>query len=145
MRPKNKKKALGVSFIGRCSGYYLQNYKIYRALNQATKSYKRALKKACFHRIYHYDVKLSAQPFGSRAFWSLTKAIKTNFCKSLQPDATYGKEESNTACTSFAQNSRLDNSGQTPHALFDCGSLILWIRVTNKQILKTLLSLDVTT
>ncbi|KAJ8704098.1 hypothetical protein PYW07_013392 [Mythimna separata] len=46
-----------------------------RAFNHAAKSYKKALRKARFDRITHIGKKLSAQPAGSRAFWSLAKSV----------------------------------------------------------------------
>ncbi|KAJ8725100.1 hypothetical protein PYW07_016058 [Mythimna separata] len=56
-----------------------------RAFNHSAKSYKKALRKTRYDRISHIGQKLSAQPSGSRAVWSLAKSVEANFCRPTLP------------------------------------------------------------
>ncbi|CAK1599743.1 unnamed protein product [Parnassius mnemosyne] len=97
------------------------------------------------------SVQFSVYPSGSRAFWSLAKAIETNFCRStlpplVKPDGSLAhapKENADSFASLFACNSRLDSSSSVPSQLPHCGTSMSEVRVTNKDFLKTLQSLDV--
>ncbi|KAJ8734290.1 hypothetical protein PYW07_014841 [Mythimna separata] len=103
-----------------------------RAFNHAAKSYKKALRKARFDRISHIGQKLSAQPSGSRAFWSLAKSVEANFCRPtlpplVRPDGTLAhtaREKAGLFASLFAHNSRLDTGSATPPTLPHCGTSI---------------------
>ncbi|KAJ8718125.1 hypothetical protein PYW07_006055 [Mythimna separata] len=132
-----------------------------RAFNHAAKSYKKALRKGRFDRISHIGQKLSAQPSGSRAFWSLDKSVEANFCRPtlpplVRPDGTLAhtaREKAGLFASLFAHNSRLDTGSATPPTLPHCGTsmpeysalrtslFLIWIR--NKEVLRALCRLDV--
>ncbi|CAH2064889.1 unnamed protein product, partial [Iphiclides podalirius] len=124
------------------------------ALSRAAKSYKKTLRRAGFDRIQQIGTKLSAQPSGSRAFWSLAKAAKTvesNFCRPslpplVKPDGSLthaGKEKADLIASLFAHNSRLDPGSNTPPSLPHCETSITEVRIKNREVLKALRSLDV--
>ncbi|KAJ8707724.1 hypothetical protein PYW07_011401 [Mythimna separata] len=122
-----------------------------RAFNHAAKSYKKALRKARFDRITLIGKKLSAQPSGSRAFWSLAKSVEANFCRPtlpplVKPDGTLAhtaREKAGLFASLFAHNSRLDTSSATPPILPHCDSSMSEVRLKNKEILRALCRLDV--
>ncbi|XP_050550435.1 uncharacterized protein LOC126910797 [Spodoptera frugiperda] len=122
-----------------------------RAFNHAAKSYKKALKRARFDHITHIGTKLSAQPSGSRAFWSLAKSVEANFCRPtlpplVRPDgilAHTAKEKAGLFASLFAHNSRLDTSSATPPTLPHCDSSMPEVRIRNKEVLRVLCRLDV--
>ncbi|KAJ8728521.1 hypothetical protein PYW07_006217 [Mythimna separata] len=122
-----------------------------RAFNHAAKSYKKALRKARFDRISHIGQKLSAQPSGSRAFWSLAKSVEANFCRPtlpplVRPDGTLAhtaREKAGLFASLFAHNSRLDTGSSTPPTLSHCGTSMPEVRIRNKEVLRALCRLDV--
>ncbi|KAJ8703596.1 hypothetical protein PYW07_017520 [Mythimna separata] len=122
-----------------------------RAFNHAAKSYKKALRKARFDRISHIGLKLSAQPSGSRAFWSLAKSVEANFCRPtlpplVRPDGTLAhtaREKAGLFASLFAHNSRLDTGSATPPTLPHCGTSMPEVRIRNKEVLRALCRLDV--
>ncbi|KAJ8720396.1 hypothetical protein PYW07_012439 [Mythimna separata] len=128
-----------------------------RAFNHAAKSYKKTLRKARFDRISHIGQKLSAQPSGSRAFWSLAKSVEANFCRPtlpplVRPDGTLGvylgvyhtaREKAGLFASLFAHNSRLDTGSATPPILPHCGTSMPEVRIRNKEVLRALCRLDV--
>ncbi|KAJ8719149.1 hypothetical protein PYW07_016705 [Mythimna separata] len=122
-----------------------------RAFNHAAKSYKKALRKARFDRITHIGKKLSAQPAGSRAFWSLAKSVEANFCRPtlpplVRPDGTLAhtaREKAGLFASLFARNSRLDTSSATPPTLPHCDTSMSEVRIRNKEVLRALCRLDV--
>ncbi|KAJ8716388.1 hypothetical protein PYW07_003015 [Mythimna separata] len=122
-----------------------------RAFNHAAKSYKKALRKARFDRISHIGQKLSAQPSGSRAFWSLAKSVEANFCRPtlpplVRPDGTLAhtaREKAGLFASLFANNSRLDTGSSTPPTLSHCGTSMPEVRIRNKEVLRALCRLDV--
>ncbi|KAJ8735822.1 hypothetical protein PYW07_007442 [Mythimna separata] len=122
-----------------------------RAFNHAAKSYKKALRRARFDRITHIGKKLSAQPSGSRAFWSLAKSVEANFCRPtlpplVKPDGTLAhtaREKAGLFASLFAHNSRLDTSSATPPSLPHCDSSMSEVRIRNKEVLRALCRLDV--
>ncbi|KAJ8716657.1 hypothetical protein PYW07_003284 [Mythimna separata] len=109
-----------------------------RAFNHAAKSYKKALRRARFDRITHIGKKLSAQPSGSRAFWSLAKSVEANFCRPtlpplVKPDGTLAhtaREKAGLFASLFAHNSRLDTSSATPPSLPHCDSSMSEVRIS---------------
>ncbi|KAJ8721437.1 hypothetical protein PYW07_002212 [Mythimna separata] len=121
-----------------------------RAFNHAAKSYKKALRKARFDRISHIGQKLSAQPSGSRAFWSLAKSVEANFCRPtlpplVRPDGTLAhtaREKAGLFASLFAHNSRLDTGSATPPTLPHCGTSMPEVRIRNKEVLRALCRLD---
>ncbi|KAJ8725256.1 hypothetical protein PYW07_016214 [Mythimna separata] len=122
-----------------------------RAFNHAAKSYKKALRKARFDRISHIGQKLSAQPSGSRAFWSLAKSVEANFCRPTLPplvrkdgtQAHTAREKAGLFASLFANNSRLDTGSSTPPTLSHCGTSMPEVRIRNKEVLRALCRLDV--
>ncbi|KAJ8726649.1 hypothetical protein PYW07_001347 [Mythimna separata] len=122
-----------------------------RAFNHAAKSYKKTLRKARFDRISHIGQKLSAQPSGSRAFWSLAKSVEANFCRPtlpplVRPDGTLAhtaREKAGLFASLFAHNSRLDTGSATPPILPHCGASMPEVRIRNKEVLRALCRLDV--
>ncbi|KAJ8724763.1 hypothetical protein PYW07_015721 [Mythimna separata] len=122
-----------------------------RAFNHAAKSYKKALRKARFDRISHIGQKLSAQPSGSRAFWSLAKSVEANFCRPtlpplVRPDGTLAhtaREKAGLFASLFAHNSHLDTGSATPPTLPHCGTSMPEVRIRNKEVLRALCRLDV--
>ncbi|KAJ8717786.1 hypothetical protein PYW07_005716 [Mythimna separata] len=120
------------------------------AFNHAAKSYKKALRKARFDRISHIGQKLSAQPSGSRAFWSLAKSVEANFCRPtlpplVRPDGTLAhtaREKAGLFASLFANNSRLDTGSSTPPTLSHCGTSMPEVRIRNKEVLRALCRLD---
>ncbi|KAJ8736918.1 hypothetical protein PYW07_000189 [Mythimna separata] len=122
-----------------------------RGFNHAAKSYKKALRRARFDRITHIGKKLSAQPSGSRAFWSLAKSVEANFCRPtlpplVKPDGTLAhtaREKAGLFASLFAHNSRLDTSRATPPSLPHCDSSMSEVRIRNKEVLRALCRLDV--
>ncbi|KAJ8726701.1 hypothetical protein PYW07_001399 [Mythimna separata] len=122
-----------------------------RAFNHAAKSSKKALRKARFDRITHIGIKLSAQLSGSRAFWSLAKSVKANFCRPtlpslVKPDGTLAhtaREKAGLFASLCAHNSRLDTSSATPPILPHCDSSMSEVRLRNKEVLRALCHLDV--
>ncbi|KAJ8705405.1 hypothetical protein PYW07_011232 [Mythimna separata] len=121
-----------------------------RPFNHAAKSYKKALRKARFDRISLIGQKLSAQPSGSRAFWSLAKSIEANFCRPtlpplVRPDGTLAhtaREKAGLFASLFAHNSRLDTGSSTPPTLLHCGTSMPEVRIRNKEVLRALCRLD---
>ncbi|KAJ8706157.1 hypothetical protein PYW07_010934 [Mythimna separata] len=122
-----------------------------RAFNHAAKSYKKALRKARFDCISHIGQKLSAQPSGSRAFWSLAKSVEANFCRPtlpplVRPDgalAHTAREKAGLFASLFAHNSRLDTGSATPPTLPHCGTSMPEFHIRNKEVLRALCRLDV--
>ncbi|KAJ8737115.1 hypothetical protein PYW07_000386 [Mythimna separata] len=124
-----------------------------RAFNHALKSHKKALRKARFDRITQIGKKLSAQPSGSRAFWSLAKSVAANFCRPtlpplVKPDGTpahAAREKAGLFASLFGHNLRLDTSSVTvtPPILPHCYSSMSKVRIRNKEVLRALCRLDV--
>ena len=91
----------------------------YRSARNACKS---VIEKAKASHIDRISAKLLACPSGSRSFWALSKAICSNFCGSSFPPmqhtsghpVTSSIEKANLFARSFAANSTLDPSNQTP-------------------------------
>ncbi|KAJ8710165.1 hypothetical protein PYW07_009531 [Mythimna separata] len=112
-----------------------------RAFNHAAKSYKKTLRKARFDRITHIGKQLSAQPAGSRAFWSLAKSVEANFCRPtmpplVRPDGTLAhtaREKAGLIASLFARNSRLDTCSATPPTLPHCDTSMSEVRIGTKR------------
>uniref|UniRef100_A0A2H1W521 SFRICE_033928 n=1 Tax=Spodoptera frugiperda TaxID=7108 RepID=A0A2H1W521_SPOFR len=91
-----------------------------RAFNWAAKSCKKALQTVQFKHIGRIGNKLAFYPPSSKAFWSLSKAVESNFCRpSLPPllgsDGTLAHtavEKANLFAYLFAESSRLDTVQQ---------------------------------
>ncbi|CAH2210198.1 jg23746 [Pararge aegeria aegeria] len=122
-----------------------------RDFNYAAKSYKKVLKKARFNRTNRIGAKLASYPRGSKAFWSLSKSVETNFCRPslpplLKPDgalAFTATEKANILATLFAENSRLDSGSASPPTLSPCDSVMAEIKIRQGEVLKVLRNLDV--
>ena len=88
-------------------------------------------------------------PSGSRAFWSLSKAIQGNFCRSSFPSlcksddtlAYSAKEKAEILGTLFDNNSTLVDRGNTPPTIPRCNSSLRNILFTQREVHKALLSL----
>ncbi|XP_063829236.1 uncharacterized protein LOC135078639 [Ostrinia nubilalis] len=122
-----------------------------KAYNQASKSCKKALRRARYDHIGRIGTKLASYPAGSKAFWSLAKAIQSNFCRPslpplLEPDGSLAhsaEEKANLFATLFADNSRLDVAGKTPPSLPPASSTMREVRIRQREVLNVLRSLDV--
>ncbi|KAJ8735596.1 hypothetical protein PYW07_007216 [Mythimna separata] len=122
-----------------------------RAFKHAVKSYKKVQRKARFDRISHIGQKLSAQPSGSRALWSLARSVAANFCWPTLPPLVWpvgilahtAREKAGLFASLFAYNSRLDTGSATPPTLPHCGTSMPEIRIRNRKVLRALCRLDV--
>ncbi|KAL0879124.1 hypothetical protein ABMA27_004075 [Loxostege sticticalis] len=122
-----------------------------RAYNAASRSCKRVLRKARFDHISRIGAKLASYPPGSKQFWSLSKSVESNFCRPTLPPlqkpdgslAHTATEKANLFADLFASNSRLDTGSKHPPTLPHCDSLMPEITVFNKEVRRSLLSLDV--
>lgn len=121
--------------------------KTYNAVSRSTKK-RIALAKAEF--VGRIGERLMTYPSGSRAFWSLAKAVEGNFCRSTYPPlrkpdgnlAHTAKEKADLLGTFFASNSTLDDRGSTPPTILRCESSMGDILFTQKLVRRALLSLD---
>ncbi|KAJ0177088.1 hypothetical protein K1T71_007097 [Dendrolimus kikuchii] len=122
-----------------------------KAFNKVAKSCKKVLRKARFDHISRIGNKLASYPAGSKAFWSLAKAVESNFCRPslpplLRPDGSLAhtaEEKANLLATLFAESSRLDTNGATPPHLPHSGTSMAEIHIRQKEVRKTLKALDV--
>ncbi|KAL0878611.1 hypothetical protein ABMA27_003690 [Loxostege sticticalis] len=122
-----------------------------RAYNAASRSCKRVLRKARFDHISRIGAKLASYPPGSKQFWSLSKSVESNFCRPTLPPlqkpdgslAHTATEKANLFADLFASNSRLDTGSKHPPTLPHCDSLMPEITVFNKEVRRSILSLDV--
>ncbi|KAJ2947549.1 hypothetical protein O0L34_g17337 [Tuta absoluta] len=122
-----------------------------RTFNSATKSCKRVLRKARFDHVGRIGAKLASHPPGSKKFWSLSKAVETNFCRPtlppmLKPDGSLAhsaSEKANLFASLFASNSRLDAGSKQPPTVPRCDSSMSEIAVHIKEVRRVLCSLDV--
>ncbi|XP_045447831.1 uncharacterized protein LOC123656168 [Melitaea cinxia] len=122
-----------------------------KAFNQAAKTCKRALRRARFNHISRIGAKLASYPSGSKAFWSLAKAVESNFCRPSLPPllrtdgslAHSAKEKADLFASLFAENSRLDVAGKAPPISTRADCIMAEVRIRQKEILKILQTLDV--
>ncbi|XP_045449132.1 uncharacterized protein LOC123657655 [Melitaea cinxia] len=122
-----------------------------KAFNQAAKSCKRTLRRARFNHISRIGAKLASYPSGSKAFWSLAKAVESNFCRPSLPPllrtdgslAHSAKEKADLFASLFAENSRLDVAGKAPPISTRADCIMAEVRIRQKEILKILQTLDV--
>lgn len=122
-----------------------------RAFNSAAKFCKRVLRKARFDHVGRIGAKLASHPPGSKQFWSLSKAVETNFCRPtfppmLKPDGSLAhsaSEKANLFASFFAGNSRLDSGFKQPPTVPCCDSSMPEIAIHAKEVLRVLRSLDV--
>ncbi|XP_022838082.1 uncharacterized protein LOC111365117 [Spodoptera litura] len=123
-----------------------------RAFNRAAKSCKKALRMARFNHIGRIGNKLASYPAGSKAFWSLAKAVESNFCRSslpplLRSDGTLAHtavEKANLFASLFAESSRLDTGGALPPSVNSvCKTNMSQIRIRQREVYRTLRDLDV--
>ncbi|XP_064073868.1 uncharacterized protein LOC113398797 [Vanessa tameamea] len=122
-----------------------------KTYNAATKSCKKAIRKARFDHNGRIGGKLASFPSGSKAFWSLAKSVEKNFCHSSLPPlhkpdgslAHNAKEKANLFANLFAEYSRLDINGKCPPQLPPLGPKMSAVKIHQKEVLKYLLNLDV--
>lgn len=118
--------------------------------NAASRAFKRRISRAKFKHISKIGEKLTGFPSGSRAFWSLAKAVQGNFCRSSFPplrkpddELVYdAKDKADLLACLFASNSTLDDGGETPPTIPRWESSMPEIRITQKDVRRALLSLD---
>ncbi|XP_045541897.1 uncharacterized protein LOC123723363 [Papilio machaon] len=87
--------------------------------NSASRSYKSVIAKAKSEHVASIGEKLVRLPSGTRAFWSLAKAVQGNFCRPSLPSlrreddslAHIAKEKDDLLVSLFASNSTLDDKG----------------------------------
>ncbi|XP_013175252.1 PREDICTED: uncharacterized protein LOC106123457 [Papilio xuthus] len=90
--------------------------------NSASRSFKRVIAKAKSEHVASIGERLVHLPSGTRAFWSLAKAVQGNFCKPSLPSLRRGddsmahtaKEKADLLGSLFAANSTLDDKGNSP-------------------------------
>lgn len=119
--------------------------------NASARSSKKEIARAKFRFIGRIGDRLANYPSGSRAFWSLAKAVEGNFCRpSLPPLRTSDDSLAHTAkakadllAALFAKNSTLDDGGATPPTIPRCESSMPEIRFTQTAVRRALRSLDV--
>ncbi|CAK1600021.1 unnamed protein product [Parnassius mnemosyne] len=119
--------------------------------NFASRSFKRVIAKAKSEHIGRIGEKLVRLPSGTRAFWSLAKAVQGNFCKpslpslyrrddSLVHDA---KEKADLLGSLFASNSTVDDGGNTPPTIPRCECSMPDVQFSQRSVHRALLSLDI--
>ncbi|CAG4978252.1 unnamed protein product [Parnassius apollo] len=119
--------------------------------NSASRSFKRVIAKAKSEHIGRIGEKLVRLPSGTRAFWSLAKAVQGNFCQPSLPSlhreddslAHTAKEKADLLGSFFASNSTLDDGGSTPPTIPRCECSMPEVHFTQRSVRKTLLSLDI--
>ncbi|CAG4951785.1 unnamed protein product [Colias eurytheme] len=122
-----------------------------RSFNRAAKLCKKVLKKARHEHIRRTGEKLAKYPPGSKAFWSLAKAIESNFSQSsipplLKPDgnlAHTAKEKADVLASLFAKNSHLDDTNLSPPIIPHCGSHMSKISITHKEFMEGFIFIEV--
>ncbi|CAK1596057.1 unnamed protein product [Parnassius mnemosyne] len=119
--------------------------------NFASRSFKRVIAKAKSEHIGRIGEKLVRLPSGTRAFWSLAKAVQGNFCKPSLPSlhreddslAHDAKDKADLLGSLFASNSTLDDGGKTPPTIPRCECSMPDVLFSQRSIRKALLSLDI--
>lgn len=119
--------------------------------NLASRSFKRDIARAKSEYISRIGTRLERLPSGTRAFWSLAKAIEGNFCKPSFPSLHMGndslahdaKQKANLLGKLFASNSKLDDRGHTPPTIPRCTSNMPEIRFHQSSVRLALFSLDI--
>ncbi|CAG4993662.1 unnamed protein product [Colias eurytheme] len=118
--------------------------------NSASRAYKKEIAMAKANYIKRLGQRLARLPSGTRAFWSLSKAIQNNFSRSSFPPMRKGdnalahsaKDKADLLCSIFAANSNLDDRGTVPPSIPSCDTTMSEIRFTQRAVRKALLSLD---
>ncbi|XP_045541866.1 uncharacterized protein LOC123723329 [Papilio machaon] len=119
--------------------------------NSASRSFKRVIAKAKSEHVAIIGERLVKLPSGTRAFWSLAKAVQGNFCKPSLPSLRRGddslahtaKEKADLLCSLFASNSTLEDKGSSP-PIIPCGDTFMSeIQFRQRSVRKVLYSLDV--
>ncbi|XP_045500068.1 uncharacterized protein LOC123697570 [Colias croceus] len=124
---------------------------IRKKYNSASRSYKREIARAKSSYIGALGDRLARLPSGTRAFWSLAKAIQGNFCRSSFPPlhkdedslAHSAKEKAELLGALFARNSTLNDRGKTPPTIPRCNHSMADIRFTQRAVRNALFSLDI--
>lgn len=119
--------------------------------NFASRSCKRAVAKAKLKHIGGIGEKLVRLPSGTRAFWSLAKAVQGNFCKPSLPPlhredeslAHDAKEKADLLGSLFASNSTLDAEGNEPPTIPRFEYSMRDVQFTQRSVRKALFSLDI--
>ncbi|CAG4968326.1 unnamed protein product [Parnassius apollo] len=119
--------------------------------NSASRSFKRVIAKAKSEHIGRIGERLVRLPSGTRAFWSLAKAVQGNFCQPSLPSlhreddslAHTAKEKADLLGSFFASNSTLDDGGSTPPTIPRCECSMPEVQFTQRSVRKALLSLDI--
>lgn len=125
--------------------------KLKKQYNSSSRSFKKAIAEARFKHIGRIGRRLSRLPSGTRAFWSLAKAVLGNFCKSSLPSlhkedgslAHSAKEKADLLGSLFAENSNLDDGGKQPPTIPWCKTTMPDIKFHQNSVRKALFSLDV--
>ncbi|CAG4989213.1 unnamed protein product [Colias eurytheme] len=125
--------------------------KLKKIFNRASKFCKKVMKEAHRDHIRHIGNRLSSYPAGSKAFWSLAKAVETNFSRPsfpplFKPDGSLAhsaKEKADVFAFHFSTNSRLDPTNVIPPSIPHCGSLMPEIRIKQKEVLNEMRNLDI--
>ena len=127
------------------------SYRLKKEHNHASRSYKRALAVAKSEHIGRIGKRLMRYPSGSRAFWSLAKAVEGNFCRPSFPPlrreddslAQTAKEKADLLGSLFASNSNIEDHEMSPPTFARCEYTMPEIRFTQKSVRRALLSLDI--
>ncbi|CAF4937092.1 unnamed protein product [Pieris macdunnoughi] len=121
------------------------------AYNSASRFFKREITKAKSEHIARFGEGLAQLPSGTRAFWSLAKAVQGNFCQPAIPPlhreddslAHTAKEKADLLGCLFASNSTLDDQGRSPPTISRCDSSMPEITFRQRAVRKALSSLDI--
>ncbi|XP_013143050.1 PREDICTED: uncharacterized protein LOC106106938 [Papilio polytes] len=119
--------------------------------NLASRSFKRVIARAKSEHVASIGEKLVRLPSGTRAFWSLAKAVQGNFCRPSLPSlrreddslAHTAKEKADLLASLFAANSTLDDRGKSPPKIPGGGTSMSNIQFIQRSVRKALRSLDV--
>ncbi|CAG4930631.1 unnamed protein product [Colias eurytheme] len=117
--------------------------------NSASRVYKREIAKSKSEFIGSIGEKLIRYPSGSRAFWSLAKAVQGNFCKPSLPPLRRGddtlahssKEKADLLGALFASNSTMDDGEKVPPAISRCRVLCLMC-ISDRMLCERLFSVS---
>ncbi|XP_045541428.1 uncharacterized protein LOC123722911 [Papilio machaon] len=119
--------------------------------NSASRSFKRVIAKAKSEHVASIGERLVHLPSGTRAFWSLAKAVQGNFCKPSLPSlrreddslAHTAKEKADLLGSLFAANSTLDDKGNSPPKIPRGETSMSEIQFIQRSVRKSLQSLDI--
>lgn len=129
----------------------VQTSALKKEFNYASRSLKRDIARAKSQHVARIGERLTRLPSGTRAFWSLAKAVEGNFCRPSLPPlrkedyslAHDAKEKADLLGKLFASNSTLDDRGNAPPTIPRSKSSMPEVRFFERSVRRALLSLDI--